>query len=220
VIALAALPALSEKLTDDALTQAATNTKADLDEAGKKAALAKRLNPFAVEPVFAQAAIAERGNQAAAAADLLVDAVERQPDNPSTWIRLARFQVLLNDPGAAVKSLVQAARLDPAAAAIFSVLPYARFDERRSASATGTPLPLEAVARGLPAPARPLFPRSPDAVSPAVPDLPAAPAPTPPPVPGPAPRAPAPAPQPSPPASTPREPAPPPPSGEPFRSEG
>ncbi|MBA3305513.1 MAG: O-antigen ligase family protein, partial [Thermoleophilaceae bacterium] len=108
VMALAALPALSEKLTDDALTQAATNTKADLDEAGRKAALAKRLNPFAVEPVFAQAAIAERGNQAAAAGDLLVDAVERQPDNPSTWIRLARFQVLLNDPGAAVKSLVQA----------------------------------------------------------------------------------------------------------------
>ncbi len=97
VAALAALPAVSRKLTDDALSQAGSNTKADLDAAGEKAALAKRLDPFAVEPLFAQASIAERGNQPKAAAALLVEAVERQPDNPATWTRLARFQVLLAD---------------------------------------------------------------------------------------------------------------------------
>lgn len=222
VIALAALPALSKQLTDDALAQAATNTKADLDAAGEKAALAKRLNPFAVEPVFAQAAIAERGNQASAAADLLVEAVKRQPDNPSTWIRLARFQVVLNDPDAGVRSLVRAAQLDPAAAAIFAILPYARFDERRSASATGTPLPLEEeVVPQVPALIGPTTPGSGDAGKPKAgardrPDPSAAPDP----VPTPAPAPPAPAPQPTPPAPTPREPAPPPPSGEPFRFEG
>lgn len=226
--ALAALPAVSSKLTDDALAQAATNTRADLDEAAAKAALAKRLNPFAVEPVFAQASIAERGNQARAAAALLVDAVRRQPDNPATWTRLARFQVLLNDPEAARRSLLRAVRLDAQSVAAFALVGFARFDERRSASATGTPLPLENPA----APSAPAFDDSlfggpPGTDTPgADPDTPAAPSPSPAPAPAPTPPptptppAPAPTPQPRQPAPPPREPAPPPPSGEPFRFEG
>ncbi|MGI8749342.1 MAG: O-antigen ligase family protein [Thermoleophilaceae bacterium] len=97
LIALAALPALAQSLTDSALTRAAGNTPSGLRAGEEKAALAKRLNPFSVAPVFAQAAIAERGNQPDAAAGLLVEAVDRQPDNPQTWTRLLRFQVLVND---------------------------------------------------------------------------------------------------------------------------
>ena len=84
-IALAALPAVAESLTDSALSRAASGKAADLRAAEQKAALAKRLNPLAVEPVFAQASIAERGNQPAAAVGLLVEAVDRQPDNADAW---------------------------------------------------------------------------------------------------------------------------------------
>jgi hypothetical protein len=211
VMALAALPAISKQLTSDALSQASENTEAALTEAGEKAALAKRLNPFAVEPVFAQAAIAERGNQASAAAELLVDAAERQPDNPSAWLRLGRFQVLVDDSPGALRSLLTAARLDPAAAGIYFLLLYANYDERRSASATGTPLPL-------PSPETPVLPfllppvaGAPGAGAPPAAQPPSAPAPAP---------APTPAPAPDPTPAPPREPAPPPPSGDPFRLEG
>jgi len=212
MIALAALPAAAKQLTSDALSQAARNTEADLDDAGEKAALAKRLNPFSVEPVFAQAAIAERGNQPAAAGELLVEAVERQPDNPSTWSRLARFQVLLDDPRAAQRSLLVAVQLDPANPTLYTLASFATFDERRSGSATGTPLPLPlpepepfALPGGFAIPPPPAAPASP------------APVPAPPPAPTPTP-APAPAPQPEP--EPPREPAQPPPGGDPFRLEG
>ncbi len=214
VIALAALPAIAKDLTSDALSQAAKNTEADLTAAGETAALAKRLNPFAVEPVFAQAAIAERGNQPAAAAALLVEAVERQPDNPATWARLGRFQVLLDDSRGAVRSLLAAARLDPATAAIYALAPFASYDERRSATASGTPLPLplpEPPAVALPAP-------PPDGQAPPPPP---SPTPVPGPTPAPAPPAPAPAPPaPAPDPAPPREPPAPQPGGDPFRLEG
>jgi len=222
VVALAALPAMAERLTSQALSQAASNSPADLTAAGEKAALAKRLNPYSVEPVFAQAAFAERGNQPAAAAGLLVEAVERQPDNPATWSRLARFQVLTDDPRGALRSLSAAVQLDPATAEVYGLAPFATFDERRSASATGTPLPLPApdpIGTPFLRPPRP-SPRIPGARPPRQPRAPApapgrAPAPTPIPTP-----APAPAPAPTPDLAPPREPPAPEPDGDPFRLEG
>ena len=62
-------PPCRESLTDDALSQAASGKPDDLAEAAEKAALAKRLNPFAVEPGCSRRpSIAERGNQPTAAA--------------------------------------------------------------------------------------------------------------------------------------------------------
>ena len=214
VIALAALPAIAKELTSDALSQAAKNTEADLTAAGETAALAKRLNPFAVEPVFAQAAIAERGNQPAAAAALLVEAVERQPDNPATWARLGRFQVLLDDSLGATRSLIAAARLDPATAAVYALASFASYDERRSATATGTPLPLSSPD---PIPAPFLGPTSPAPQTPGAAPAPQTPAPAPTPVPAPAP---APVPAPAPDSAPPRQPPAPQPDGDPFRLEG
>ena len=220
IIALAALPAIAKQLTNDALSQAASNTRADLTAAGEKAALAKRLNPYSVDPVFAQAAIAERGNQPAAAAGLLVEAVQRQPDNPATWSRLARFQVLSDDPGGARRSLLKTLQLDPATAAVYKLAPFATFDERRSASATGTPLPLPVSAPPTPSPFVPpprRSPRPPRGSRPPQAPVPS-PAPVPVPVapPAPAPNPPTPAPDPAPP----REPPAQQPDGEPFRLEG
>src|SRR5680860_1095467 len=141
VAALAALPALSQHLTDKALARASGGTAADLREAQETAALAKRLNPLAVEPVFAQAAFAERGNQPAAAAGLLVEAVERQPSNPSAWTRLGRFQLVVGDSRGALRSLLTAASLDRRGLTALELFFQALYDQNRSASATGTPLP-------------------------------------------------------------------------------
>ena len=205
VIALAALPAKAEDLTDEALTEAAKGTPEALREANDKAARAKRLNPFAVEAMFAQASILERGNRPAEALDVLVDAVERQPDNPATWNRLARFQVLVDDSSGALRSLRQVALLDATSQGFRALSGYILYDERRSASATGTPLPEKIKRRRRRAPAA-------AAPEPAQPDVPATPTPTPAPTPTPTPPAPTPAPRSTPP---PRQPA-----GDPFRLEG
>jgi len=212
--ALAALPALSEHLTDDALARASGGTPADLREAQETAALAKRLNPFAVEPVFAQAAIAERGNQQAAAAGLLVEAVERQPSNPSAWTRLARFSLAVGDSRGARRAILIATSLDRRGLTTIALSFQALYDQNRSASATGTPLP----ERLGPAPAVPSAPPAGDRPSRRPRDRAAD---TPPLAPTPDPPAPTPAPAPAP--DPPREqPSPPPPAdeGDPFRSEG
>ena len=220
LIALAALPALAQSLTDSALTRAASNTAPDLRAGEEKAALAKRLNPFSVDPIFAQAAIAERGNRPDAAAGLLVEAVERQPDNPQTWTRLLRFQVLVDDSAAALKSVYTLLSLDPLAAyRVSGIVGLTVYDPARSASAAGTPLPEKVerppVPRAAPAPsprpARPSRARPNARAKPA----PATPAPTPAPK-----QVPTPAPTPTPaPKATPKR-APAAPQGDPFRLEG
>jgi len=222
LIALAALPALAQSLTDSALTRAAGNTASDLRAGAEKAALAKRLNPVSVAPVFAQAAIAERGNQPEAAAGLLVEAVERQPDNPQTWTRLLRFQVLVNDSSAALRSFYTLLSLDPLAAVrAGGSVGVTVYDPARSASATGTPLRERVepvlVPRVVPAPRTPPPKRTrrPGGQRDRAPATPAPPAPTPAPAPQPA-RPPTPAPTPAP---TPKR-APPAPEGDPFRLEG
>jgi hypothetical protein len=229
VIALAALPAVARSLTDQALTRAAEGTAADLRAAGEQAALAKRLNPYAVDAIFAQASIAERGNQGDVAGRLLVEAVERQPNNPATWIRLSRFQNLVDDSGGALQSLLVAVRLDPASKAAALSAAFVYFDERRSASATGTPLPAQLAPPATP-PAPPTSPipapfrrRAPNRPAPNRPGTPApAPAPQ---APAPTPAPPAPAPAPTPQPETPPRVAPTPQpqddgGGDPFRLEG
>ena len=142
IATLAVLPALAQSLSSAALTDAAGATAADLRSGERKAALAKRLNPLSVEPLFAQASIAERGNQPRKAARLFVDAVDLQPDNPDTWNRLFRFQTLLDDAGGAASTLKILFGLDPLL--VFQISGgsiTSAYDPGRSASATGTPLP-------------------------------------------------------------------------------
>jgi hypothetical protein len=223
VIALAALPAVARDLTDNALSRAAGGTPADLRAAGEQAALAKRLNPYAVDALFAQASIAERGNQGDVAGRLLVEAVERQPDNPATWVRLARFQNLVDDAAGALRSLTTAVSLDPANFSAAVAAQFIAYDERRSGSATGTPLPevlapLADPVAPAPAPAPRPAPRRPGAPAPPA----ATPVPTPQaPAPGATPAPPAPDPAPAPEPSPPRvPPSQPPAEGDPFRLEG
>ena len=210
VVAVSALlPALSKDLASDALAQAAGGSREELREAAEKAETASRLNPFSVQPLFAGASIAQRSGQPAKAGRLFTDAVKRQPDNALTWFRLAGFQVLLTDSPAALRSIATARALDPQNALLAFVELTAVFDERRSATATGTPLPerLEQPG-GAPAIGPPLGAPPPAAGLPPGPITPPPPAPAPPAAP--APRAPA----------APRPQAPRPPAGQPFRFEG
>jgi O-antigen ligase len=219
-ITLVALPMLARDLTSEALTQAASNTPGDLRAAAEKAGRAKRLNPLAPEPLFAQASIYEHGNQPVAAGNALAEAVERQPNDPGVWLRLVRFQLLLDDSAGARRSLVAVSGLNPLAAFKILNFEFLLYDERRSASASGTPLPEKLrgpePARGARRPTRGTARRgrarrpADSRPAPGSPS-PTRPSPSPSPSPTPAPQRPAPRPQPAP------EPEP---GGDPFRLEG
>lgn len=220
-VVLAALPALSARLASDALSRAAAGTPEALRAGEKKAALAKRLDPLALDALFAQAAIAERGNQPTAAGGLLAEAVQRQPDNPDTWGRLLRFQLITEDTAGALRSIRNLLALDLVVAlrsGYYATL--AVYDPGRSASATGTPLPEKLTpfkpprrTKPKPAPRR----AAPDTTTPQQAPNTTTPQQTPAPTPVPAPTpAPAPAPAPTPaPKATPQAP-----QGDPFRLEG
>ena len=141
--ASAFLPALAREKTTEALERSASNRPEDLREAAELAAYASKLDPFAVDPLFAAAGIADRRGQTRLAIQYLTEAVERQPDNARAWVRLGRRQILLDDLAAANQSSEFAVSLDPQGVGSFFVALGSSFDERRSASATGTPLPLE-----------------------------------------------------------------------------
>lgn len=85
-----------------------------LDEAREKANDARDLNPLSVEPLFERSAVelaAGRKNEARIA---LEQAVRLQPRNPTPWIRLAEYQLLVaQDPRTALTLLGPALYLDP-----------------------------------------------------------------------------------------------------------
>ncbi len=91
----AALPALAREQSDAALTQAARGGAENLREADEKAATARRLDPFAIDPVFTSADLARRRGDVERAADIYADAVREQPDSARLWLGLARLQALL-----------------------------------------------------------------------------------------------------------------------------
>jgi hypothetical protein len=188
----AALPALAREKSSEALTLVGSDDPDDLREAAEKAALAAKLDPFAVDPAFAEAAVARRRGQERLAIRHLVEAVDRQPENPRAWIRLTGYQLRLGDLQAALRSSEIAERLDPRSPLVLATRLLVNYDEGSSATATGTPLPLFAE----------------ETVAPLVPALPGA-APAPAPL-APAPAAPAPAPTPPAPA----------PQAQPFELEG
>ena len=74
---------------------------------------ARDLNPLAVDPLRAAAAVEEaRGNEQEAL-ELYVRAVELQPENWQTWYDLARFERALNLREAAIRHATRAQQLDP-----------------------------------------------------------------------------------------------------------
>jgi O-antigen ligase len=211
----AVFPALADTWTNDAYADAAKGGSANLEEAARKAAAAKRLNPFDVEPVFAAASIARQRGQGALTGRLYADAVRRQPDNPDAWTRVASFQFAAADEPAGLRSALNALRLDPLAVSNFFLAIAVAGTPYSSATATGTPLPSN--------PFRPTAPKPAPVPKPAAPRRrrgggTTAPRTTTPPA---RQRTPAPAPTPTPAPQTPSKPAPKPNNeGQPFKLDG
>ena len=192
VAASATLPALAHDRTEEALDAAARGGPAALEEAARKAEDAERLNPFALRPLFVGATIAYQRGEYADAGRLLLEAAEREPDNPVVWVRLGSLQALLRDAPGVFQSAVTAFSLD-----LYDPAPWIMLrrlgppNERNSATVTGTPLPKRLPRPPAPAPA-PVAPPpvAPGPVTPTVPPT-GAPPPTPvqPPAPAPAPPA-------------------------------
>lgn len=144
VAASSLLPALARERAREALAAAAAGGEEDLQEGAALARTAADLDPLSVAPVFAAASIAEGQGRRREVGRLLVEAVERQPQNPATWLRLLRHQILLRDLDASRQSAEQVLRLDPRGGAgrlVGAVLPRLSAIDTRSATATATPLP-------------------------------------------------------------------------------
>jgi tetratricopeptide (TPR) repeat protein len=153
------LPWLADDKTAEATLLSAVDDEATLAEGAKRADEAIQLNPLSIEPVAAAIAIAQKRGRFEEVADLIEEAVERQPENPDVWLRAYAVQQFVDDAPARIASLRRALELDPHDqsvpfdAAIGNVAAL-------SASATGTPLVVEV----LPAPPPAIGPPVPDAL--------------------------------------------------------
>jgi tetratricopeptide (TPR) repeat protein len=90
------------------------------DAAASVATIATERNPLSADPLFELAAIEEARGRLGSARAALERAVELEPANPSTWSRLGRLQLTMNQPDQALRSFRAALYLDPASAAAAS----------------------------------------------------------------------------------------------------
>jgi hypothetical protein len=142
--ASAILPAWSDSKAADA--QAALGdapTAEDYQDAATQAHVAARLDPLAVDPLLASAAIAHgRGRLLEERADLL-DAVKRNPDSVAAWTQLAAVAFQLADRKGFADAALRALALDPQNANLKRIALRAvafTTPPGESATATGTPL--------------------------------------------------------------------------------
>jgi O-Antigen ligase len=144
VLVSAALPAFADSKADGAANEAAAATPAALESAAARAGLASRLDPLAVRPLFVAAAIEEgRGRLLTARADLL-EAADRNPQDPDVWLRLAGLALRLADRDGFARAAQRALALDPAnpqAVLLAARAVAAQAPPASSATAVGTRLP-------------------------------------------------------------------------------
>ena len=139
----ALLPAWSDHEADDALAAASTRSPERLEAAAADAELAADLDPLAVRPLFAAAAVAEARGRVLDARRYLLDAVERQPYSVEAWRRLTRVASALADREGVQRASQRALALDPGDAELARFVSRAQgilAPPEASATATGTPL--------------------------------------------------------------------------------
>lgn len=141
--ASALAPWLAQARADDAAAQAGVGTPAALEQAAATADLAARLDPLSPRGLFVSAVVAgARGRLLDARRDLL-EAADRQPDDPEAWVRLALLGLRLADREGALRAAQRALALDPrnpyTAGLVRRVLAFLA-PPGGSATATGTPL--------------------------------------------------------------------------------
>lgn len=144
----ALLPAWSDHKADDALqAMESDRSEARLARAARDAEVASELDPLAVRPLFAAAAIAEARGRLLEARGFLLDAVERQPYSLEAWRRLTRVALALADRRGVQQASRRALALDPGDVELLRFVSRAQgilAPPEGSATATGTPLPSRA----------------------------------------------------------------------------
>ena len=144
MVASAVLPAWSEgKATSAQSSISADASPQELADAAADAELAARLDPLAVRPLFIASAIAEGRDRLLDARRYLLQAADRQPDDPEVWLRLAGIAAQLADRDGFRDAARRFARLDPAnpgGRSLASDAEAALAPPSASATATGTPL--------------------------------------------------------------------------------
>jgi O-antigen ligase len=144
VLVSSLLPAWSDAKTDAALQAVADRSPQRLEEAASDAELAARLDPLAVRPLFAAAAVAEGRDRLLEARAHLLDAVERQPWSRDAWTRLARVAFTLADREGTERASARALALDPGDVEMIRFVSRVQgvaAPPESSPTATGTPLP-------------------------------------------------------------------------------
>ena len=169
VIVSAGLPMLSDQKASSAQAISAGASERELQDAAAEADLAARLDPTAVRPLLASAAIAEGRGRLLDARGFLLEAVDRQPYSSAAWFRLLELALKTADrPGAkaAARRLLELDPIGSGARALAARLALFEVPAAGSPTATGTPLsprydPSQAVAPPLPGPAAGIPPPAP-----------------------------------------------------------
>jgi O-antigen ligase/polysaccharide polymerase Wzy-like membrane protein len=139
------LPAWSDSKTAGAgIGVTSEATAEELERAAAQAELAARLDPLAVHPLFVASSIAQGRGRLLDSRRYLLEAVDRQPNNPETWLRLAALALQLADREGLRRAAYKALELDPnnpVAATLARRAEAYIAPPHLSATATGTPLP-------------------------------------------------------------------------------
>jgi tetratricopeptide (TPR) repeat protein len=96
--------------------------RGDFSAASSDAKRARSLNPLSLDPLRAEAAVAEAQGRGQDALELYVEAVELQPENWQSWYELARFEQAVGLRDAATRHATRAGQLDPKNPIIFELI--------------------------------------------------------------------------------------------------
>ena len=88
------LPPLASRAVDETYR----TLDSDLQAAAASARSARRLDPLGLEPIFAQASVADAAGDSTRARELYEEATAKQPRNPEGWLELALFLYLSEPP--------------------------------------------------------------------------------------------------------------------------
>ena len=111
VVLSLALPPLASRAVDETYR----TLDSDLQAASASARSARRLDPLGLEPIFAQASVADAAGDSTRARELYQEATAKQPRNPDAWLELALFLYLQEPPDycGAYSAFNEAYTLDP-----------------------------------------------------------------------------------------------------------
>lgn len=146
LVVSAGVPAVAQRVSESASSIAgdAEGRPAQLERAAARADLAARLDPLATQPLVLGASIAEGRGRLVEARELLLRAIDRRPEDPDLWFKLALLALRLVDRPGFERATQRLLELDPASGAAKALALRAvafRAPPSASATATGTPLP-------------------------------------------------------------------------------